>query len=787
MYNITSQIFCALCQIELPRYPIMDGENGFCCSGCHAVYHILASKQRLDNYQETPVFQQALKAGLISNPALLEQIRQQKSQTTFQELEKLHLEILDMWCPSCAEIIRLILLQQKGISNCVVDYSTDLASIEFAPRLISKEKICEIIASLGYDPHSLETAHRKKVSLGLYLRLGIASFCALNAMMFSYPLYATYFDPQAHEDGHIFAWLTFLSSLPVVTYCMWPILKRFCSSLMHGLLGMEALVVVGVSAAFGLSLFELWQGGNQVYFDSMSVIIAFVLLGKMIETKAKFSVKESLFRLSRSLPRRGRKLFADGSINYVPIKEILPGDILVAYAGEKIILDGEVVEGEGTCDESLMTGESLPIAKQKGSKLVGGAILQHGALTFKVLCGLGESALQMIIRTVEQDLGHKSAYVRAADKIVQWFVPLVFILALIAGFSGWYFDGEFAIGRMLAVLLIACPCAIGIAAPLTESQILHQLAVHGVIVRNKGCLALLPRLTTFIFDKTGTVTEGNFRLLDGLQGLTQDELGLLKTLARPSNHLIARAIFNAIEAPPIDLEHVEEYPGKGMKGFNLNAIFLLGSAQFFQENGLEVEEQPWDGLGSTVYFSPDGIKVHRLLLGDQVRAEVPEVIKKLKAKTILLSGDSHDSVAKVADLCGFDAFFSKVTPLQKREFVENLRNQGETVCMVGDGINDAPALTAAHVGVSVVAATDISIQVSDLLLTTEQLNVLPHMQEIAAKGQRKLKQNMFWAFFYNCIGIGLAMAGLLTPLFAAFAMTISSLFVLLNQPRNTKK
>lgn len=661
---------CSLCSIELSRFPIVDGEKSFCCSGCHAVYQILASKQLLDNYQESLVFKQALKTGLISNPALLEQIRKQKSHIENQELEKFHLEIQDMWCPSCAEVICLVLLQQKGIANCIIDYTTDLASIEFSARYISKEKILEIISSFGYAPLTLENSQHKKISLSLYIRFGLAAFCALNAMMFAYPLYATYFDFTAHDEGKIFAWLTFFSSLPAITYCMWPIWKRFISAMQLGLLGMEALVVVGVFSAFGLSLYELMQGSNQVYFDSMTVIIAFVLLGKIIETKAKFSAKDSLFRLSQSLPRKGRKCFLDGSTAFVPIKEIIAGDTMIAYTGEKIILDGEVIKGEGTCDESLMTGESLPVSKQPGSKLLGGSILQQGILTFKVLSPIEESTLQRIIHTVEQNLGYKSTYERAADRIVRWFVPLVFFVAFITGAVGLFFKEESALLRTLSVLLIACPCAIGIAAPLAESQILHRLAELGVIIRNRGCLSLLPRISTFIFDKTGTVTEGHFRVLSGLEKLSEQEKIVLKSLAQQSNHLISRAIFNAIDSECIELDYVEECPGKGLQGLVYSKKIFLGSGQFLKEQEVQIEnEEETDRkneIVSTVYFSSDGLKATRLFLGDRVRREIPEVLKKLNVKSILLSGDSQQTVKAVADYCGFDQHFSGANPLKKR-------------------------------------------------------------------------------------------------------------------------
>lgn len=776
---------CALCQTSISHFPIVDHGNSFCCAGCHAVYNILASKKQIENYRDSSVFQQALKAGLISNPTLLEDIREQKAKTASLELEKFHLEILEMWCPSCAEVIKLMLLQERGVVNCVIDYATDLASIEFAPQQISKEKIRKIIASIGYKPLDLDSSERHKVNQSLYIRFGIAAFFSLNAMMFAYPLYATYFDASAHEDGKIFAWLSCFSSIPIMTYCLWPIWQRFITSLKVGLVGMEALVITGVSSAFGLSVYELIHDSNQVYFDSMAVIVTFVLLGKIIENKAKFSAKESLFRLNRSLPRRGRKRFEDGTTAFVNVKEIAPQDIVVAYAGERIILDGEIIEGEGICDESLMTGEAFPIPKKIGSQVMGGSILQHGSIAYKIHQGKEASALHRIIQIVENDLGHKSAYVRAADKIVRWFVPTVFFIAFSTSIISYFLQGDAAWHNTLAVLLIACPCAIGIAAPLAESQMLHQLAALGVIVRNRGCLALLPRITTFIFDKTGTVTEGHFQVLAGINHLSIHEKKLLKALSKPSNHLICRAVFNAIEEESYENVQVEEFPAKGMKGIHEEKILLFGSRSFFKENGIHLAEemQEFPGITSVVYFSPDGIKAYRIDLGDTVRGQISDILKSLNAKTVLLSGDSTPAVAAVAVSCRFSEFHSQASPLQKRDFVENLRQSDEIVCMVGDGINDAPALTAAHIGISVVSAADISIQVSDVLLTTSHLKVLPQMLKIASFGQKILKQNLFWAFFYNCIGIGLAVFGLLSPIFAAFAMTASSLLVLFNSRR----
>jgi heavy metal translocating P-type ATPase len=786
--------FCALCDNDLPSNSIVDGDRGFCCHGCHAVFNILTTTNQLTNFQETAVFQQALRSGLISNPALLEQIRRNRPNVPENEMEKLHLEVGEMWCPACAEVIRLVLLQEKGVRNCVVDYATDLASIEFAPRFISKDRIQELIKSLGYHPASLDTL-RSAVSFSLYLRFIIAAFCALNVMMLAYPIYATYFDYDSQDYGQLFAWLSLITSIPVVTYSAWPIFRRFLTGFKVGLFGMETLVVIGVATAFGLSVHELMNGGTRVYFDSMTVIITFVLLGKIIEAKAKFSAKDALIHLTRSLPRRGRKRLTDGSLAFVSVKEMTPGDIIVAFQGEKIVLDGIVIEGEGACDESLMTGETLPVLKTNGISVLGGSILLNGSLTFRICNVAQESALYKIIDMVQQDIGHKSTYIRAADYIVHRFVPFILLFALGTAAVCWLLGitdpgksiDQTAIIRAISVLLISCPCAIGIAAPLAESRVMSGLAALGAIVRNRGCLTLLGKETVFVFDKTGTVTEGRFTVLSGLDKLSAELRSLLKGLTSQSNHLIANAIARSIEELPTTLTQIEEFTGLGMKGFCQEGVLLLGSAEFMRQQGIVLREELLDNLSvisSTVHVAFNRQHVAQLCLGDQIRENVKDVIHALSpAKTILLSGDSVMPVEEVARACAFNSWCAGCTPLQKREYIENLRKEGQIVCMVGDGINDAPALTAANIGISVVSATDISIQVSDLLLTTDRLQVIPKIRALALKGQAIIRQNLFWAFFYNVVGIGLAAFGVLSPIFAAFAMVASSLMVLFNAKR----
>ena len=766
---------CALCGTLPPGHPIKEGEKLFCCPGCHAVYNILSAKKELLNFHDHPLFKEALQSGLISNPYLIEEIRKKRQDVPNQELQKIHFEIQDMWCPSCAEVIKLILLREKGVRNCVVDYATDLASIEFIPRYISKERILNIIQALGYRPASLQDPRQKAVSRKMILRLGIATFFSFNIMMLAYPLYATYFNYDDQGYGNLFAWTSCFASLPVFFYSAWPIIRRFISSIRVGILGMETLVVMAVTAAFTVSLYELIRGGTHVYFDSMTVIITLVLLGKIIESKSKFSARESLVRLSMALPRRGRKSYPDGTQKFVPIKDISIGDVIHVLMGEKIVLDGVVIEGNGTCDESLMTGESLPVKKRTGDNVLSGTLLKNGWIKFRVTKTQEESALRKIIEMVEKDIGHKTVFVRKTDTIVRWFVPVVIGIAIFTAMI----TGSFI--QSISVLLISCPCAIGIAAPLAESQVINGMANLGAIVRNRKCLSLFGKESLFVFDKTGTVTEGHFQVLSGLEHLSQHEKQILKGLTAQSNHPISVTLVQSIDVEPIQLSDTEELVGLGIRGYYENHSYILGSMKLMEQQGIKVIQSE---SNTSVFFGKDNTCITRIDLGDRIRPEIKEVIASLKpTQTILLSGDSQTAVEAIALTCGFDKWYWEQTPLQKRDYIDILRQKGHIVAMLGDGINDSPALSGADIGISVVSATDTSIQVSDILLTTDLLNVLPKMRTLARKGQAIVSQNLFWAFFYNIIGIGLATTGYLTPLFSAFAMVASSLIVIFNTRR----
>lgn len=754
--------------------------------GCETVYQILSATHEEALFQNHPLFQQALKAGIISNPALQEEIHH-KQQQAVGDYHKVMLQISGMWCPSCAEIIRYFLLQKEGIKQCTVDYVNDIASVEYHPHYFSKDSIFQLIQSLGYEAESLDLKDDQPKNQQLSIRFIVAAFCSLNVMMFAYPLYATYFDFESEGYGLYFAWLSFYFSLPVIFYSAWPIYRRFWLSLKAKQFGMETLVVMGVSASFFLSTYELIHESDQVYFDSMTVIICLVLLGKIVENRAKFSSKNVLNQLAKSFPRKARKRFLSGEQRFVPIKEIQLEDCVVLCQGEKIPLDGLVVDGGGWVDEAVMTGEVKPVLKQIGDQLMSGSILQKGWICYRVTSKLEASTMSQIIHLVEEEIHKRPAYKKMVDWIVQWFVPVVIMIAGLDFLAVYFYTSSLpeAFLQSLSVLLISCPCAIGIAAPIAESHLIQELASQGLVIRDRNMLEHLSRIDCYIFDKTGTVTEGDFQVLEGLEKLSDHERRVLKAMTERSNHLISQAIYKNISEEGSSLTFFEEVSGQGLRAQHGQESYFLGSRVFVERAaGLVLDTKQSPRIRTVVFYAKDGVLLASIHLGDRLKQEIKHVLNSLKpAETILLSGDIEQDVENVALECGFSSWKSSCTPFEKKRFIDELKAKGRMVCMIGDGINDAPALAAAHVGISIKSAADISARASNGILTTDSLQVIAQAKTIAARGQKILKQNLFWAFFYNLIGVALALTGLLTPIFSALAMTLSSLLVVLNAKR----
>ena len=608
------------------------------------------------------------------------------------------------------------------------------------------------------------------------------------------------------------AWLQFLLATPVQFVLGARFYAAGWRAVRAGAGNMDVLVAVGTSAGWGLSVW-LWLTGSagdmpHLYFEASAVVITLVLLGKWLEARAKRQATAAIRALHALRPATARLLGDEGEVE-VPIAEILVGDVLVVRPGERIPLDGVVRQGETQVDESMLTGESLPVAKSPGSALSGGSINGDGRIVLDVTAVGTETVLARIIRLVEDAQAAKAPIQRLVDRVSEVFVPVVLLVALATG-VGWWWTGaamEIAVMHAVAVLVIACPCALGLATPAALMAGMGVAARHGILIQDAQALELARRVDTVLFDKTGTLTVGRPRLMHvsgaGLAGGTDDVAGLLvlaAALQGGSEHPLARAVVAHAQAqglPSIQPEQVRAVAGRGTEGVVEGRTLLLGSLRWMDELGLpagpwQAQAQAWQSQGCTVSMMAERVdgEVKGLLamaFGDEPKPGAAQALAALKARglrIVMVSGDNRGAAEAMARRLGLDPAAGEVEgevlPADKAARVAAWRQAGHVVAMVGDGINDAPALAAADVGMAMSNGTDVAMQAAGVTLMRGDLALVGAALDISHRTVAKIRQNLFWAFAYNVAGIPLAMLGYLSPVVAGAAMALSSVSVMAN-------
>jgi P-type Cu+ transporter len=564
---------------------------------------------------------------------------------------------------------------------------------------------------------------------------------------------------------------------------------------------MDQLVAIGTSAGYGLSLYQwaMTPAGQMphLYFEASAVIVSLILLGKYLESRAKRQTAGAIRALQALRPDRATRLL-DGREEQVAIDALALGDRVVVRPGERFPVDGEVLEGRSHADEALISGESLPVAKQPGDKVTAGAINGEGRLLVSTTALGAETVLARIIRLVEDAQAAKAPIQKLVDKVSQVFVPTVLLVAL-ATLLGWLVFGaplESALLNAVAVLVIACPCALGLATPTAIMAGTGVAARHGILIKDAEALEVAHGVTHIAFDKTGTLTEGKPRIVHiGLGEASEEQLlRLAGGLQQGSEHPLAKAVLQRCSEQHITLPTLSEshaLAGRGIAGEVEGRALQLGSSRLLEENQLQAgvlaeSARAWEAEGRTLSWLIETGNTPRLLgllaFGDQLKDGAAEAIAELRAQGItshLISGDNPGSVAAVASALGIDEPHAQVLPADKARLISELRGKG-CVAMVGDGINDAPALAAADVGIAMGDGTDAAMHAAGITLMRGDPRLVPAALEISRRTYAKIRQNLFWAFVYNLIGIPLAAAGLLNPMFAGAAMALSSVSVVSN-------
>ncbi|EAH3847708.1 copper-translocating P-type ATPase [Listeria monocytogenes] len=720
------------------------------------------------------------------------------------------LNVFGMTCAACSTRIEKSLNKADGVEKANVNLVTENAAVYYDPEVTSTEDLIKVVKHAGYDAAEKMSKEEKDAVLEKNFKKEVRRFI-LSALL-SLPLLLTMVThiPYIHEMAFaetIGNWINPTIQLVLATIVQFYIGWRFYDGAYKALRGksanMDVLVALGTSAAYFYSAVEYVRHiidpsvMPHYYFETSAVLITLILLGKLLESYATSRTTESIAGLLE-LQAKEATVIREGKEWLVPVDSLKIGDVILVRPGEKVPMDAEIISGETSIDEAMITGEPVPVEKKPGDSVIGATINFDGAFQAKITKRMEETVLESIIRLVEEAQGIKAPIQRLADRISGIFVPIVLGIAAVT-FIIWYLvtgtvDGS--LEAAIAVLVIACPCALGLATPTAIMAGTGKGAESGILFKGGEHLERTSKVDTIVFDKTGTLTEGKLEVSDK-KAANDQFFPYLFLMEQQSEHPIAKAIIKMLEPENMDVSAIKQgkiraKAGHGMTGnlddskVELGAYRYVSSLTTIPKEDDELIES-WMHAGKTVVaMAIDGVYAGALALSDTPRPEAKEAIQKLKAqgiKTAICSGDQSVVVENMAKDLGIDMFFAEQLPNDKSALVEKLQQDGHIVAFVGDGINDAPALAASDIGISIGTGTDIAIETGDVTLVSHRLTLIPETIELSKATMRNIRQNFFWALAYNCAGIPIAALGLLAPWVAGLAMAFSSVSVVTNALR----
>ena len=717
--------------------------------------------------------------------------------------KKVDIDIKGMTCASCSSRVEKALNRKEGVNNATVNLLSNRATVEFDDEKINEVSIIKAIEKTGYKAE-LEIERdigRDKNLRDKEIKSLKTSF--IISLVLSIPLFSSMFFHMAGVHTILSnGWFQLLLATPVQFIIGARFYKGAYNSLRGGGANMDVLIATGTSAAYFYSVYNLLIGVNEYYFESSAVIITLILLGKLFEAIAKGKTSEAIKKLMGLQPKTA-SVIRDGEEVDLPIEKLEIGDIVVVKPGEKVPVDGIITEGHSALDESMLTGESIPVDKSVGDEVIGATINKFGSFKFEATKIGKDTVLSQIIKLVEEAQGSKAPVQRLADKISGKFVPVVVLIAL-ATFLGFTFIGnDFNAGLInaVAVLVIACPCALGLATPTAIMVGTGKAAENGILIKSGEHLERAHKMDTIIFDKTGTITKGEPEVTDILSfnNIKEDEvLRIAASVEKVSEHPLGYSIVQHAQDKNIKLTDTKEF--MSISGMGLSAVFedkdvLIGNRRLMKENNLSLDNFEDEMLrlereGKTaMLIALDGVISGIIVVADQIKETSLNAIKELQAMGLdvyMITGDNERTAKAIAKQVGIANVLADVLPENKSEAVERLKSEGKHVGMVGDGINDAPALAASDVGFAIGTGTDVAMEAADITLMRGDLNGVVTAIRLSHRTMKTIKQNLFWAFFYNSIGIPFAALGFLNPMVAGAAMAFSSVSVVTNSLRLKK-
>ncbi len=729
-------------------------------------------------------------------------------------MKKVLLKIDGMTCSACSSGLEKYLNKQDGIKESVVNLVMNNASIEYDDTKLTLDQVEKFVEKAGFTSLGIDNFEKdeKKKSNEKYKLIGITIISLLVLYISMSHMVGLPVIPFLHMLNHPVNFAVALFILTTIVLVMGrDILKNGYKNLIHKTPNMDTLVTIGVLASYIYSIYgtiQILNGQKEyvenLYYESAAIVIFFIKIGKFVENKNKDKTKEALKSLMSITPNNATIIRDEKEVK-LTIDEIQKGDIVICKPGEKIAVDGEIVDGETHINESFITGESVPVKRVVGSKVIAGSINYEGTIKYKAEKIGRESTVSEIVRLVAGATATKAPIAKIADKISGYFVPVVLVIAVIS-FVLWFAiskDLAHAINIFVSILVVACPCSLGLATPLAVVIASGNASKKGILVKTSEALENTHKVKTICFDKTGTLTKGTLSVskIYNYGGIEENELiKKVASIENKSEHPIARAIVNYAKEKNIELEEVKEF--KAIAGFGVSAEtnegdkYLIGNSKLMNNENIEIlndeDEKTLVNEGNSILFvSKNGKLVALIGVKDVLKENVAEVVKELKAKHIeivMLTGDNEKTAEIIAKQIGIDKVISNVTPKEKAEKIKELKKDG-LVMMCGDGINDSVSLVTSDIGVSISSGTDIAMDSAQVVIMNDDLEKINELREISEKTIKNIKQNLFWAFFYNVCMIPIACGILepfgveMNPMIAAFAMTISSLTVVLNALR----
>ena len=792
--NLSNKILCSHCHLEFSKdVMIVDDLHYFCCKGCQGVFHLLSDEGLDGFYDKTANIKLSAPTTQYENsenfnaPAFYDKFVKLNS----DGLSSVSLIIEGIHCSACIWLNEKALNKMDGIIEAEINFTNNKANIIWLDDLVKLSDIVDMIRAIGYNAYpydaSLQEVHANNERKDYYLRMAVAIFASMNIMWIAVAQYAGFFTGMTQEIKTILNIAEGVLATPVLFYSGWVFFRGSYYGLKNNVVNMDLLVASGASITYVYSMYITITQGGEAYFDSVSMIITFVLIGKFLEVISKKNAADSLDIIARHLPSEVN-ILKNNKISAYKLEDVSIGDVIVVSSGERILLDGEILQGEGSFNESSLTGESEPVYKKVGENVISGTVSIDADIHFKASRDFEHSTLSSLVSLLENAISKKPKIEILANRLSEHFSSFVLILAITTFFVWWFWPHSLEESLMVgvSVIIIACPCALGLATPVASLIGLNLGAKKGILFKESSQLETMAKATTLVVDKTGTLTLGKPDVIK--ETILHDfDKRLLFSLVKASNHPISQGLLRYLmQGNRLDEVVFDSYNQLAARGISAEYDDIHvngGNLQFMLDCGVSADFTSQHSL----FFLAINKKIVAIYeLGDTVKEGALSLVESLKRQgieTIMLTGDHEKSAHRVAQLIGINNVHANLSPEGKLSFVQELQKKGKVIVMVGDGVNDILALGAADISIAMGSGSEIAIDVGDVVLLNDSLISLLSAFKISSTTFSLIKQNFGISLVYNAVTIPLAMAGYIIPLIAALSMSLSSLLVVGNSLR----